>query len=88
MNIEMMWNNICRHEGELFYTKTNKEYDYVVKDNYILVRNDSLKKIKRVDFEKALKINNPTRAKIESEGIWGPSYVLGIITDKRIIAYS
>ena len=87
MNIEMIWNNICRHEGEPFYTITNKEYDYVVKDDYILVKNDSHKKITKVNFEKALKINNPTWSKIESEGIWGPSYVLGIITDKRITAY-
>lgn len=87
MNIEIIWSNICRHEGELFYTIKNKEYDYVVKENYILVKNDSRKKITKFNFEKALKINNPTWAKVENEGIWGPSYVLGIITDKRIITY-
>ena len=52
MNIEMIWNNICRHEGEPFYTITNKEYDYVVKDDCILVKNDSRKRITKADFEK------------------------------------
>ena len=35
-NIEKVWGNICKHEGEAFYTITNIEYNYVVKDNYIL----------------------------------------------------
>ena len=87
MNVEIIWNNICRCEGEAFYTVRNKEYDYVVKDDCILVKNDSRKRITKADFEKALSIHNPTWSKIESEGIWGPSYVLGIITDKRIISF-
>ena len=86
-NIEKVWGNICKHEGEAFYTVRNKEYDYVVKDDCILVKNDSRKRITKADFEKALSIHNPTWSKIESEGIWGPSYVLGIITDKRIISF-
>lgn len=42
------------------------------------------KSISKEALEKALSIENPTRSKIEEEGIWGPSYVYGIITDKRI----
>ena len=87
MNFEAIWNNICRCQGETFYTVRNKKYDYIVKDNYILVKNDTHKKITKADFEKALTINNPTWSKIESEGIWGPSYVLGIITDRRIVSF-
>ncbi len=87
MNAELIWKNICLHEGEVFYTVRNKEYDYVVKDNYILVKNDSRKRITKADFEKAWKIDNPNWTKIANEGIWWPSYILGILTDERIISF-
>ena len=82
--IDKVWNNICKHEGEVFYTIRHKEYTYIVKDSYIIVNNDSRRRITRDYFEKALKINNPTPTKIQEDGIWGPSYVYGIITDNRI----
>ena len=33
----------------------------------------------------ALMIENPTPKKIMEEGIWGHSYVYGIVTDKRVM---
>ena len=36
-NIDKVWANICKHEGEVFYTVTNKEIEYVVEDNYVIV---------------------------------------------------
>ena len=82
--IDKVWANICKHEGDVFYTVTNKEYTYVIKDNYILVNNDSRRKITKTNLSKALEIQNPTCSKIKNVGIWGPSYVYGIITDSRI----
>ena len=46
-NIDKVWANICKHEGDVFHTVTNKGYTYVVKDNYILINNDSRRKITR-----------------------------------------
>ena len=84
-NIDNVWANICKHEGEIFLTPTRKKpYTYVVKDNYILVNNDIRRKITKAAIEKALTLINPTPAKIQKENIWGPSYVCGIITDSRI----
>ena len=83
-NIDQVWANIRRHEGETFYTITHIEYTYVVKDNYILINNDSRRKITKINLSKALKIQNPTCSKIGNAGIWGPSYIYGIITDSRI----
>jgi hypothetical protein len=40
--------------------------------------------IKKGYIEKAIQIDNPTPKKIKLEGCWGPSYIYGIITDKRI----
>ena len=85
MNIETVWKTIQLCEGETFFTVAKKEpYTYVIKNDYILINNDSKKSISKEALEKALSIENPTRSKIENEGIWGPSYVYSIIADKRI----
>ena len=84
--IEKVWENIVKCEGELFLTVTRKKpYTYVVKDNYILVNNDTRRKITKSAFEKALTLISPTPSKIQKENIWGPSYVCGIIPDSRIL---
>lgn len=83
-NIDIVWANICKHEGEVFYTVRNIAYSYVVKDNYILINNDSRRKITKINLANALEIQNVTCAKIGYAGIWGPSYIYGIITDSRI----
>ena len=80
--IEKVWANICKYEGEVFYTVTNIEYNYTVKDNYILINNDPRRRITRAYFEKALEIENPTPSKIN---LRGQSYIYGIITDSRIL---
>ena len=83
-NINAVWTNICKHEGDVLYTATNIEYKYVVKDNYILINNDSRRRITKTNLSKALEIQNPTCSKIGDAGIWAPSYIYGIITDSRI----
>ena len=82
--IDTVWANICKCEGEAFYTVRNIQYSYAVKDNYILINNDSRRKITRAAIEKALCIEDPKPSKIQKANIWGPSYVFGIITDSRI----
>ena len=85
-NFNKIWGNICKHEGETFLTPARKKsYTYVVKDEFIIVNDGKGKKIKRIGIEKALNIDNVTRAKIQDAGVWGSSYVYGIITDKRIL---
>ena len=85
-NIERVWANICKCEGKVFCTVTNVKYSYVVKNNYILVNNDPRRRITKSNLAKALEIENPTYTKIANEKIWGPSYVLGIIMDERIVS--
>ena len=84
MNIETIWNNIKSHEGETFRTVRGIEYTYVVVEDYILINDDKKRRITKDSIKTALTINNPSPSKIQREGIWGPSYVYGIITDKRI----
>lgn len=84
MDIEKVWNNIKSHEGEMFRTVRGIEFTYVVVEDYILVNDDKKRRITKDSIKTAITINNPSPSKIKQEGIWGPSYVYGIITDKRI----
>lgn len=81
-SIDKVWANICKHEGEVFYTVTNKEIQYVVKDNYIIVVSiPSHTKIYKTNFEKALKMNVSKPSEIN---LRGQTYIFGIINDSRI----
>ena len=84
MHIETLWNNIKRCEGETFYTTTGKPYKYVVYNDYIMVENVKGSRITKDNLAKAITIKNPTPSKIALAGCWGPSYICGIITDKRV----
>ena len=80
-NIDKVWANICKHEGDVFHTVTNEGYTYVVKDNYILINNDSRRKITKTNLSKAFEMNVSKPTEIN---LWGQSYIYGIITDSRI----
>ena len=80
--IDKVWANICKYEGAVFQTVTNRTYTYEVKDNYIIISIPSKTRITKTYFEKALEIKNPTPSKIN---LRGQSYIWGIITDSRII---
>ena len=85
-NIDKVWANICKHEGEVFLTPArNQKFTYIVKCDYIIINDGKSKRINKEGFEQALNIQNLTRAKIAEEGIWWSSYVHGILIDKRII---
>ncbi len=87
MNFEIIWNNIKLCEGETFKTIRGKEYRYVIYSDFLLINDDKKRKIAKGSFEKAMLIENPSPSKIKNEGIWGPSYVYGIITDGRIVSF-
>ena len=84
MNVETIWSNIKLHEGETFRTIRGIEYTYVVVEDFILINNDMKRRITKDSIKTAITINNPSPSEIKQEGIWGPSYVYGIIADKRI----
>ena len=81
-NIDTVWANICKHEGDEFFTVTNKEIKYVVKDNYIIVvSTPSHTRISKTNFEKALEMNASKPSEIN---LYGRAYIYGIINDSRI----
>ena len=80
-NIDKVWANICKHEGEIFYKVRNIPYNYIVKNSYILINSDSRRRVSKIAIEKTLKIKNPTPSKLN---VRCQSYIYGIITDSRI----
>lgn len=85
-NINSIWENIIRHEGDVFYTVTGLEFTYEVIGNAIQIYRDEKhgqKTISKNNFEKALSYQQYD-SKEFSNKIWGPSYVRGILEDYRI----
>ena len=80
-NIDKVWTNICKHEGDVFYTVRSKAYTYVVKDNYIILSIPSQTRITKSYFEKALEMNVSKPSELN---LRGQAYIFGIITDSRI----
>ena len=84
MNIETIWKNIRLCEGETFYKIRGGEYTYIIEDDVIIINEIKGGRITKSSLEKAITLHNPTPRKIGLAGCWGPSYIYGIITDKRI----
>ena len=84
MNFDVIWKNIQHYEGQVFKTVWGVEYKYTLYNDYLLINNDKKRKITKDAFKISITIENPTPSNIKSEGIWGPSYVYGIISDERI----
>lgn len=81
MDINCVWNNILRHEGEVFETVTGLEFTYeIVDENNIRPYRDgeSRWKLSKHVFEKALKFKKSEYSSQEfNNTIIGFSYVRG-----------
>ena len=85
MSIDKIWNNIIKYQGEQFFTTVKKKpFSYIVNGNSIVLQNTN-RIIPRSNVERALEINSPTVSKFVGMNLQGPSYLLAIITDNRII---
>ena len=82
-NINNVWEKINLHAGETFRTVKGIPYDFHVVGDYIRLHNTNWS-IPKKDVENALLVKEPTVSKFQKAGFQGPSYLYGIITDKRI----
>lgn len=83
MSNNKIWNNIIKCQGELFFTTVEKKpFSYIVKENSIVLQNTN-RIIPRSNVEKALEVQSPTVSDLNN--LQGPSYLLAIITDSRIV---
>ena len=80
--MEAIWENIKRHEGEVFYTVSGLEFTYqVVVEKLIHTRIKVA--ISKSAFEKAI-ILNPQKPSDLHNDVVGPSYIYALISDSRI----
>lgn len=85
MDFNRIWCNIIEHQGETFYTQArHRPCSYVVKNDYLHLKNTN-RTIPRRQIEEALKIADVKYSDLKQLGVQGPSYLLAIISDKRII---
>lgn len=83
-DINLIWNRIVEFQGQTFYTVKKIPYTYHVSGNQICLENTN-RKIPKDDVEKALAVANPSVIRFQQMNLQGPSYLLGIITDLRIL---
>ena len=69
-DIERIWENIRKHEGEIFFTVARKKpYTYTIKDDYLIIENNCKRgRITKEMLENALRIANPSPSQIGSDG--------------------
>lgn len=79
--MDAAWNNVRKHAGEMFHTKTGIEFTYHIRNDYIILENTN-HTIPRWQVEEALSIKND---KVTAYGAYrGPSYLWGLLHDSRI----
>lgn len=80
--MKTVWNNVKKHAGEKFYTKTGVEFSYHVRNDYIILENTN-RSIPRKQLEEALLINS--NKVTDYKKFQGYAYLFGMIHDSRII---
>jgi len=82
------WDRLRNHEGEIFQTTTNLTFTYEVKGNGIWFYRDGNRinqLLTRSEFEKGLD-RCPLHTVAELSDLRDPSYLFGLLTDRRILA--
>ncbi len=82
MMIQLVWQRIKDHEGEIFYQKRGGEFTYTVKGNTLHLSRTN-RSVSRPTFEKALRYV-PLENTVPIQKLQAPSYLYAILMDKRI----
>lgn len=82
--IEDVWPKILEYEGETFYTVKGRPCSYKVVGSQIVLLNTN-RNIPKSNIERALEVANPTVSQFERMNLQGPSYIMAIIKDERIL---
>ena len=85
MNFDNVWARMISHAEEMFYTKTGIPFSYRISGHLVILENTN-RNIPYSDFETALSLPDLGITKLKKLNLQGPSYIYGILTDKRIIA--
>lgn len=84
MDINIFWNKIIAHEGEVFYTVTGLEFTYQLVSENAICTNRTTYNLTKSNFKKALSLCPIEKPGDISKVIRGSSYVYSLISDKRL----
>lgn len=82
MMIELVWQRIKEHEGEIFRQIRGGEFTYLVKGNYIELSRTN-RSISKTTFEDALRYV-PLENTVPVQNLQAPAYLYAILMGKRI----
>lgn len=89
VDVQKAWDNLIKHEGEVFKTVRGLEFTYTMSNN-----NSSFKPsrtdyvLSKSNFEKAYNLMPAdTTRQLAINGVRGQSYVLALLNDSRIVGY-
>ncbi len=87
MDIQTVWMNIRKNEGEQFHTKTGIAFVYKITGNSVQpipVNGSKIFPISQAVLEKSMKLM-PFNNTVPLQKFRAPSYIYALLTDKRII---
>lgn len=82
-DIESVWSQIKKHEGEVFHQIRGGEFTYIVTGNQVIPNRTNVN-ISKTHIEEAL-CHYPLTNTVKLQHLRGPSYIYAIIMDRRII---
>jgi len=84
IDINVIWDRIVNHQGQVFHQKKGKPFSYSVDRNTIHLKSDAITRpITKREIEKALDIV-PIKSVSEVQHLQAPAYINGILMDARI----
>ena len=86
MSIDMIWNKISAHAGEVFSTKTGVNFTYRMVGDQAIQTSQTDWLLNKSNFLKAMRLMPVKGPGGYGQQIMGPSYVYALLTDPRIIA--
>lgn len=81
-DIESVWTQICKYQGEIFRQIRGREFSYLVK-GAVVIPNTTNIQIPKKHFSEAIR-HLPLFNTVPVQHLRGPSYIYAILMDKRI----
>lgn len=86
LGIEIVWDKIVEHEGEVFSTKTGVEFTYRMVGDQAIQTSQTDWLLNKANFLKAMRLMPVKGPGGYGQQVMGPSYVYALLTDPRIIS--
>jgi hypothetical protein len=83
---ELIWDNIVKLQGEVFYTKTGLPFTYVIEDIEWVYTSRSKYPMEKKELKEAFKMMPVSKPSELKKVVDSTSYAWGILNDKRILS--